>query len=122
MLITKCECTFFSVLVTMSKGTTSEESEEEEQFSFQTLWEQRPFKDTEYWFLRSEEAQEVTEDTIADQATITKTVLQELCIISMPSIVITVEAGVANKTVPFLLFETTLRGSAKNWSSQLGNK
>lgn len=105
----------------MSKGTTSEESEEEEQYSFQTLWEQKPVKDAEYWFLRSDEAQEVTEDTIAEVATTTKTILQELCIISMPSIVITVEAGVANKTVPFLLFETTLRGSAKNWSSQLGN-
>ncbi|XP_066252738.1 intermembrane lipid transfer protein Vps13 isoform X1 [Euwallacea similis] len=107
------------VLVTMSKSPASEDLREEDQFTFQSLWDQRSFQDNEFWFLKGEEAVEATEDSICEQNS-TKPALQELCIISMPSIVVTMEAGVANKTVPFLLFETSLRGRAKNWSSQLG--
>ncbi|XP_050293110.1 intermembrane lipid transfer protein Vps13 isoform X2 [Anthonomus grandis grandis] len=109
-----------SVLVTMSQNPTVTEGEEEEQFIFEALWNQKPFRDNEFWFLKSEEAAEVREDDVLDDVVPSKPVLQELCIISMPSIVITVEAGVANKTLPFLLFETSLKGSARNWSSQLG--
>ncbi|KAL1509353.1 hypothetical protein ABEB36_004107 [Hypothenemus hampei] len=108
-----------SVLVTLSQSSTSHEFEEEEQFNYQTLWDQKPFQDQKFWFLKSDVAIEATEDVIDEQVTTSKRNLQELCIISMPSIVITMEAGVSNKTVPFLLFETSLKGSAKNWSSQL---
>lgn len=45
--------------------------------------------------------------------------LQELCIITVPSIVFTLEAGVGNKTLPMLMLETGLQGAAKNWSSQV---
>lgn len=45
--------------------------------------------------------------------------LQELCIITVPSIVFTIEAGVGNKTLPMLMLETGFQGSAKNWSSQV---
>lgn len=48
-----------------------------------------------------------------------KTVLQELCIITVPSIVFTIEAGVGNKTLPMLQFETGFQGAARNWSSQV---
>jgi vacuolar protein sorting-associated protein 13A/C len=44
---------------------------------------------------------------------------QEMCIISMPSVIVTVEAGVGNKTLPMLIIETSLKGSVCNWSSQL---
>lgn len=102
----------------MSQGPTSGEAEEEEQFNYQSLWEYKDFRDNDFWFLKSDVAVEATEESVATTA---KPILQEMCIISMPSIVITVEAGVANKTVPFLLLETSLKGSAKNWSSQLGS-
>ncbi|ERL94108.1 hypothetical protein D910_11390 [Dendroctonus ponderosae] len=108
-----------SVLVTMSKSPTSDEAEEEEQFNFASLWEQKSFRESDFWFLKGDDALEATEDSIVGQP-VPKTILQELCIISMPSIVITLEAGVANKTLPFLLFETSLKGCAKNWASQLG--
>ncbi|KAH1006005.1 hypothetical protein HUJ04_006891 [Dendroctonus ponderosae] len=98
-----------SVLVTMSKSPTSDEAEEEEQFNFASLWEQKSFRESDFWFLKGDDALEATEDSIVGQP-VPKTILQELCIISMPSIVITLEAGVANKTLPFLLFETSLKG------------
>lgn len=103
--------------MTLSKSPTSDEAEEEEQFNFASLWEQKSFRENDFWFLKGDEAVEATEDAIVEQSV---SILQEICIISMPSIVITLEAGVANKTLPFLLFETSLKGCAKNWSSQLG--
>ncbi|CAG9772493.1 unnamed protein product [Ceutorhynchus assimilis] len=111
-----------AVLVTMSKTPESEEVEEEEQFTYESLWDYKEVRDQDFWFLRNEEAEEAYEEDIFEVSTTTanKMSLQELCIVSMPSIVITLEAGVANKTVPFLLFETSLKASVKNWSSQLG--
>lgn len=46
-------------------------------------------------------------------------VLDEICIISVPSVVITVEAGVGTKTLPMLLLESNLQAHVRNWSSSV---
>ncbi|KAF7282566.1 hypothetical protein GWI33_002356 [Rhynchophorus ferrugineus] len=104
------------VLATMSKNPTESEKKEEE-INFLNIWDQKQFNDNDFWFLKSDFAVEATEEEM--EKITEKTPLQELCIISMPSLVITVEAGVGNKTLPMLLFETSLKGSARNWSSQM---
>jgi len=43
----------------------------------------------------------------------------EVCIISIPSIVFTIEAGIGTKTMPMLLTECTFNGSVNNWSSKV---
>lgn len=48
-----------------------------------------------------------------------KPVLDEICIISVPSMVITVEAGVGTKTLPMLLLESNLQAHVRNWSSSV---
>lgn len=48
-----------------------------------------------------------------------KKVLEEICLLSVPSVVITLEAGVGNKTVPMLLVELSLQATVNNWSSQV---
>nr|XP_023025019.1 vacuolar protein sorting-associated protein 13-like [Leptinotarsa decemlineata] len=45
--------------------------------------------------------------------------LQEVCIISFPSVIVTIEAGVGNKTLPILMLEMGFRGCVRNWTSQL---
>lgn len=47
--------------------------------------------------------------------------VEELCLISMPKIILTIEAGVGTKTLPMLIFEAGFKGSARNWSSQVIN-
>lgn len=47
--------------------------------------------------------------------------LEELCIISMPKVIVTIEAGVGTKTLPMLIFEASFKGLAHNWSSQVNN-
>lgn len=43
----------------------------------------------------------------------------ENCLISVPSIVFTIEAGIGTKTMPMLLTECTFNGSINNWSSKV---
>lgn len=43
----------------------------------------------------------------------------ENCLISVPSIVFTIEAGIGSKTMPMLLTECTFNGSINNWSSMV---
>lgn len=43
----------------------------------------------------------------------------ENCLISIPSIVFTIEAGIGTKTMPMLLTECTFNGSINNWSSKV---
>lgn len=46
----------------------------------------------------------------------------EVCLISIPSIVFTIEAGIGTKTMPMLLTECTFNGSVNNWSSKVSLK
>lgn len=43
----------------------------------------------------------------------------EVCLISIPSILFTIEAGIGTKTMPMLLTECTFNGSVNNWSSKV---
>lgn len=45
--------------------------------------------------------------------------LEELCIISIPKMILTIEAGVGTKTLPMLIFEAGFKGLARNWTSQV---
>lgn len=44
---------------------------------------------------------------------------KELCILTVPLIVITLEAGVGNKTMPLLLIESGFEGNVNDWSTQV---
>nr|CAI5824993.1 unnamed protein product [Callosobruchus analis] len=112
------------VLVTMTKGSVTDKEDEVEEVYYENLWQPKSFDDPDYWFLKTEYAADAldqftfpsgVESRAAQQA-----VLQELCIVSIPTIIVTVEAGVGNKTLPMLMLETGFKGSVKNWSSQLG--
>lgn len=109
------------VLATMSGSAEKSSSELEINDNLGELWNENEFQEQDYWFLKTEMATELTESTQIQLARpdTKPPPLQELCIISVPSIVITIEAGVGTKTVPMILFETSIVGKAKNWSSQL---
>jgi len=44
----------------------------------------------------------------------------EVCMLTAPSVVITVEAGVGSQTVPMILVDIGFHGSVKDWSTQVG--
>jgi vacuolar protein sorting-associated protein 13A/C len=43
----------------------------------------------------------------------------EICILTAPSIVITMEAGVGNQTLPMILVDIGFQGSVEDWSTQV---
>lgn len=45
--------------------------------------------------------------------------VKELCIVTVPLIVITLEAGVGNKTMPLLLIESGFEGNVNDWSTRV---
>ncbi|KAG8245426.1 hypothetical protein J6590_106487, partial [Homalodisca vitripennis] len=44
--------------------------------------------------------------------------INEICVLKVPSVWITLEAGVGNKTLPMLLIEYNMQACVKSWSSQ----
>ncbi|KAI5727709.1 hypothetical protein M8J77_005899 [Diaphorina citri] len=69
---------------------TTQEQEEAalEEVNNSNLWTQKRFEETDYWFLKTERAVEALEDLTGGI-----TPLEEVCIVSMPRIIVTIEAG-----------------------------
>lgn len=112
------------VLVTMSGREATDENVEEELDDHSNLWEFKSFADNEFWFLKTDLAEDALAVESLDDietanqrhAAIRK---KELCFLTMPSLVLTVEAGVGNKTLPMLLLESSFRGNVNDWSSKV---
>lgn len=45
--------------------------------------------------------------------------LKELCIVRLPSLIITIETGSQGNTLPMLFFESCFQINVNNWSSQV---
>lgn len=116
-LLNRCQAT-----LTSKSGPDEDESMSESDYS--NIWETKSFEDSQFWFLKTEMAQDAM--AALDEASepepveaIPITPLSELVIVTMPSIVVTVEAGVGNKTMPMILLETSFQGFIRDFSSLL---
>ncbi|XP_077174397.1 intermembrane lipid transfer protein VPS13C isoform X2 [Paroedura picta] len=79
----------------------------------ENLWGTRSLDQCHSWFLGVDEATEATE-SFQDTEQVAKTQSLDF---HVKSVQITLECGLGHRTVPLLLVESTLAGSAKNWSS-----
>ncbi|XP_057669487.1 intermembrane lipid transfer protein Vps13 isoform X2 [Diorhabda carinulata] len=104
-------------LATMTADASKINKEEEHIYNYENLWKDQEFTEDRFWFLNTEFGTDVL--VLDNLMEMDKPVLQELCIISIPSITVTIEAGVGTKTLPLLMLETGFTGSVRNWSSQL---
>lgn len=113
-LLNRCQAT-----LTARHGPDEDESMAESDYS--SIWETKSFEDSQFWFLKTEMAQdalaEASEPEVIEATLVTP--LSELVIVKMPSIVVTVEAGVGNKTMPMMLLETSFEGFIRDFSSLL---
>ncbi|KRT85331.1 hypothetical protein AMK59_1583, partial [Oryctes borbonicus] len=82
------------------------------------LWDPKPFRETDHWFFRTDVADEASE-TLGMKESKTARGLTEICFIRVPAIILTLEAGVGNKTLPMLLVESHFDGKIKNWSTNM---
>lgn len=104
--------------ITAPKADADDKTKVDKDYS--DLWDTQPFRQNDYWFLKTELAADATHMTVVSETVPeVKKILEEICLVSVPSVVITLEAGVGNKTVPMLLVESSLQATVHNWSSQL---
>ncbi|XP_074114843.1 vacuolar protein sorting 13C isoform X2 [Cotesia typhae] len=109
------------ILSRVMRGLTSSD-EEADQFirpdpSHQGLWLITPYDESEYWFLKTEVATEAFEELnfVEDSVVAYK---PELAIVSAPNILLTLEAGVGNKTLPMLMLNLGFQSSVNDWSTR----
>ncbi|CAL1678435.1 unnamed protein product [Lasius platythorax] len=89
--------------------------------NYEGLWIVTPFEENDYWFLKTEVAMEALEEfTYSDDEVVTA-YKPELAIVSAPTILLTLEAGVGNKTLPMLLLHVGFQSNVNDWSTKTMN-
>lgn len=94
---------------------TSGKQVEEVVVDYTDLWDSKPFVEEDHWFTQVETAQEAV---VALKSSATK-VLNELCSLDMPSLVLKIETGYGNHTIPMLRLASKMHVNVRNWSSQI---
>ncbi|KAK3093140.1 hypothetical protein FSP39_011676 [Pinctada imbricata] len=99
-----------------------EDTEEKKEKIPEGLWEIKKVSESNYWFVRTEEAAEVEEeedleDLVAKAEDVDSR--GEMLIVKVPTITVKLEGGVGKRTVPLLIVDSSFQGEVKDWSSQL---
>uniref|UniRef100_A0A8L0DRB9 Vacuolar protein sorting 13 homolog C n=1 Tax=Oncorhynchus mykiss TaxID=8022 RepID=A0A8L0DRB9_ONCMY len=92
-----------------------DEAAEEEKTEVRNLWSTMNIYTCNYWFLGVDSASEVTE-SFSDQDGRN---FGESFKVDVKVVQVTMESGLGHRTVPLLLAESSLSGTANNWSSLL---
>lgn len=79
------------------------------------LWAPQPFDEDDHWFTQVETAQEA----VSVLKTVPAESLNELCTLDMPSLVLKIETGYGNHTIPMLRLASKMHVNVRNWSSQI---
>ncbi|XP_043267936.1 vacuolar protein sorting-associated protein 13 isoform X2 [Venturia canescens] len=105
----------------LQKISTKEADEDEivkSEPTHEGLWLVTPYEESEYWFLKTEVGVEALEDYLYDNSEDAVLYKPELAIVSAPVILLTLEAGVGNKTLPMLLFHVGFQSNVNDWSTK----
>lgn len=94
---------------------TSAGKQEDAVVDYANLWRSTPFVEEDHWYTQVE--------TALDAASALKDgvvqVLNEICTLEMPSLVLKVETGYGNHTIPMLRLASKMQVNVRNWSSQI---
>ncbi|XP_050667360.1 intermembrane lipid transfer protein Vps13 isoform X3 [Leptidea sinapis] len=108
------------VLATMTSSEENDVQLENKPIFYDKPWDIQPFKATQYWFLKTEEAEEaISLEAAVEPAPPVNRNLGEICMVSSPSIVLALEMQIGNETVPVLVMQASLNGQVKDWSSEM---
>ncbi|XP_034937793.1 vacuolar protein sorting-associated protein 13 isoform X2 [Chelonus insularis] len=109
------------ILNRVLRGVTSKELEEGEIVksdpTHEGLWLITPYEENNYWFLKTEVATEALEDFVYTDAEVLA-YKPELAIVSAPTILLTLEAGIGNKTLPMLMLHMGFQSNVIDWSTK----
>ncbi|XP_076294775.1 vacuolar protein sorting 13C isoform X2 [Lasioglossum baleicum] len=110
------------VVHTVTKTEVKDEEEDHvAEPNYEGLWIITPFEESDFWFLKTEIAVEALEDFVYSGDEVVAAYKPEMAIISAPTILFTLEAGVGNKTLPMLLLHIGFQSNINDWSSKSMN-
>ncbi|XP_046738037.1 vacuolar protein sorting-associated protein 13 isoform X1 [Diprion similis] len=107
------------VVQTVTKTQDDNEDLVKSEPNYSGVWTITPFRENDYWFLKAETGVEAFEDLAANEGSETDCGYKhELAVVSAPTILLTLEAGVGNKTLPMLLFYLGFQSNVNDWSTR----
>ena len=79
----------------------------------------RPYESSKLWFLRDADDHEHAKDALDSLSSMQSTLKKdEQAIIKINNLVVKIEAGIGNNTIPLLLLESSLSCNVNDWSSR----
>ncbi|CAH0407407.1 unnamed protein product [Chilo suppressalis] len=105
------------VMATITSTEEDTTQQENKAIFYKDLWTMQPFKPNSYWFLKTEEAEEALNVEELSEVRETPPPSGEICLLSSPSIVVSLEMDIGNETIPVLVMQASLTGQLKDWSS-----
>lgn len=98
----------------------SEEDTDEENKIPENLWSIKPLQECDFWYLQSVANEDVSpSDMTTEETDVEITPRGEQLLMNIPTLVIKLEGGVGQRTVPLLIVESLFDGEVKDWSSKL---
>lgn len=94
---------------------TSAGNLEEVVVDYTDLWKSTPFVEENHWYTQVETAQEA----VSAMKNAVPLVPNEMCTLEMPSLVLKIETGYGNHTIPMLRLASKMHMNVRNWSSQI---
>ncbi|XP_028027252.1 vacuolar protein sorting-associated protein 13 isoform X3 [Bombyx mandarina] len=107
------------VLATMTSREEDNGEQELKAIIYHNLWDIQPLKPNAHWYLKTEVAQEAINLEEQCPEVTTKPPVGEICLLSSPSIIVSLEMDIGNETIPVLVMQASLSGQVKDWSSDL---
>lgn len=130
------------VMATITSTDVDNEEQVKKAIFYDDLWSIKPFKPNAYWFLKTgkihnyfnlrvllychfqfffiltEEAEEAI-DLNEEPKVVVQPPVGEICLLSSPSIILSLEMEIGNDTLPVLVMQASLTGTVKDWSSEV---
>ncbi|KAI8424304.1 hypothetical protein MSG28_002854 [Choristoneura fumiferana] len=106
------------VMATMTSTEEDDTQQVNKAIFYDKPWDIQSFKPTAYWFLRTEIAEDALNIPTIDEEP-TKPPQDEICLLSSPSIILSLEMEIGTETIPVLVMQASLNGQVKDWSSDV---
>ena len=85
------------------------------------LWENKPYSEDDLWYLKADEALDIVNPNCDSHslASTSSVCHDQQLMFNINQLIVTVEAGQGNNTLPMILLESKLTGEVRNWSGRL---
>ncbi|XP_036365427.1 vacuolar protein sorting-associated protein 13A [Octopus sinensis] len=108
-------------MTAIASGLSAQPAEDDEKSDIkplENLWSVKPISECDLWYLKTDDKEAVENVNSTDVDTIVAARHEQL-LMEIPKLVIKLEGGVGQRTVPLLIVESAFQGEVKDWSSKM---